>query len=286
MDPAISQGRDIGTALASAVEQEATMGIRFKCPNGHKINVKAFLAGKKARCPDCGERVVVPFESETAESLGATVAALAEDKLLAENAPALTTAAPVAAHAAVPAPARDAKPAAPITAAPVAAVLTPVTPAAPFAPPPPARPDPIAEAPLAVWYVRPRAGGQFGPAPGDIFRQWITEKRVAADSLVWRDGWPEWRLASESLPQFSSRPPAPAAATGFMAPAAVAPVFAGNGPASPAMTQASATESPAMAASAKYLRSRKSRTPTIVAICSLAVVAIALIAVLIYVLNK
>src|SRR5689334_3664855 len=36
------------------------MGIRFLCPNGHKLNVKTFLAGKRAICPDCGARVVVP----------------------------------------------------------------------------------------------------------------------------------------------------------------------------------------------------------------------------------
>jgi hypothetical protein len=40
------------------------MGIRFLCPNGHKLNVKSFLAGKRAICPDCGARVVVPSESE------------------------------------------------------------------------------------------------------------------------------------------------------------------------------------------------------------------------------
>lgn len=36
------------------------MGIRFSCPNGHKLNVKAHLAGKRAICPHCGSKVVVP----------------------------------------------------------------------------------------------------------------------------------------------------------------------------------------------------------------------------------
>lgn len=40
------------------------MGIRFLCPNGHKLNVKSFLAGKRAICPDCGARVLVPFPNE------------------------------------------------------------------------------------------------------------------------------------------------------------------------------------------------------------------------------
>jgi hypothetical protein len=36
------------------------MGIRFLCPTGHKLNVKAHLAGKRAICPECGAKVVVP----------------------------------------------------------------------------------------------------------------------------------------------------------------------------------------------------------------------------------
>jgi len=36
------------------------MGIRFSCPNGHKLNVKDALAGKRALCPDCGAKVQIP----------------------------------------------------------------------------------------------------------------------------------------------------------------------------------------------------------------------------------
>ena len=50
----------------------------------------------------------------------------------------------------------------------------------------PDAPDPIAEAPEMIWYVRPPSGGQFGPAPGELMRTWLGEGRVdAADSLVW-----------------------------------------------------------------------------------------------------
>ncbi|MEM9645480.1 MAG: DUF4339 domain-containing protein, partial [Planctomycetota bacterium] len=45
----------------------------------------------------------------------------------------------------------------------------------------------------AVWYVRPADGGQYGPADGERLAQWIDEGRVATSSLVWRDGWPQWR---------------------------------------------------------------------------------------------
>jgi len=39
------------------------MGIRFLCPNGHKLNVKAFLAGKRGICPKCDAKFLVPAES-------------------------------------------------------------------------------------------------------------------------------------------------------------------------------------------------------------------------------
>src|SRR4051794_20018198 len=44
------------------------MGIKFNCPNGHKLHVKSFLAGKKGVCPKCGVRIVIPREND--ESAG------------------------------------------------------------------------------------------------------------------------------------------------------------------------------------------------------------------------
>jgi hypothetical protein len=44
------------------------MGIRFFCPNGHKLNVKAELAGKRAICPDCGAKLVVPAQAGASPS--------------------------------------------------------------------------------------------------------------------------------------------------------------------------------------------------------------------------
>lgn len=41
------------------------MGIRFSCPNGHKLNVKTFLAGKRGVCPQCGAKFVIPAPVET-----------------------------------------------------------------------------------------------------------------------------------------------------------------------------------------------------------------------------
>ncbi len=38
------------------------MGIRFECPNGHKLNVKAHLAGQRGICPQCEAKFVIPQE--------------------------------------------------------------------------------------------------------------------------------------------------------------------------------------------------------------------------------
>lgn len=267
------------------------MGIRFQCPNGHKINVKAFLAGKRARCPDCGAKVVVPFESQATPTLSAmpATAPVASEAAASAAAPngaggaqaakrtatapvaaatgstvAIATAAPVSAHAPRTAisPTFNANLAA--AAAVVSAPLAPLAPAMPTA----VAIDPISEAPQAVWYVRPRSGGQFGPAPGDIFRQWIAQRRVTADSLVWRDGWADWRPAGEVLPQLAARTP---------------PAFA----AAPSMAMPATAASPAPDAPAtRYIRSRRSKSSTIVAIGVLGVVALALVGVLIFILTR
>jgi len=39
------------------------MGIRFYCPNGHKLNVKSFQAGRRGICPFCGVSLQIPAES-------------------------------------------------------------------------------------------------------------------------------------------------------------------------------------------------------------------------------
>lgn len=59
----------------------------------------------------------------------------------------------------------------------------------------------------ASWYVRPPSGGQYGPASTDELREWISQGRVAASALLWRDGWPQWRDAGEALPELSNKLP-------------------------------------------------------------------------------
>jgi hypothetical protein len=68
------------------------MGIRFLCPNGHRLNVKTFLAGERGICPECDSRFIVPSES------GGQVSVIAETDLTtsASELPMAPTESPVA----------------------------------------------------------------------------------------------------------------------------------------------------------------------------------------------
>ena len=190
------------------------MGIRFHCPNGHKLNVKSFLAGKKGVCPDCGVKLRIPERSEAGLDSGIDEEQPAATKT-PENVP-TSVAAPKPAsnlQPAVQAVVRAVQPAyspqpvyqqvAPVGYSPPGPGPAPMQPQynMPVPPPPPgAIADPIAENPLATWFVRPPSGGQFGPARGEVMRKWLTEGRVTSDSLVWREGWVDWLAATEVFP--------------------------------------------------------------------------------------
>lgn len=51
-----------------------------------------------------------------------------------------------------------------------------------------------------AWYVRPTSRGQYGPVDEHTVRRWITEGRVTYYSLLWCEGWADWRPAAEIFP--------------------------------------------------------------------------------------
>jgi GYF domain 2 len=178
------------------------MGIKFHCPNGHKLNVKAFLAGKKGVCPKCGTKFRIPAESEPG-----LVDSDLEEGDAGASAVKSGNGTPATAQ---PQPELAAAASSP-KAAPLAAPATGV------------HADPIAEGPQLVWYVRPPTGGQFGPARGDIMRTWLSEGRITRDSLVWREGWTAWQTAGNIFPSLNSAAaPQPAALTPLASLATVA----------------------------------------------------------------
>ena len=127
------------------------MGIRFSCSNGHKLNVKAELAGRKGRCPHCNVSVQIPQEDETAEA----------------KTPAST----------------------------------------------------LLSDPNAVWYLQVPHGPQYGPATGGVVENWIKERRVLPNMLVWKEGWERWIEAKNAFPDLAQL---------FSGPSKIEPPLASN----------------------------------------------------------
>ena len=166
------------------------MGIRFYCPNGHRLNVKSFLAGKRGICPHCGAKVDIPLDStrdsgkekpvepEQADPNApkavpvtgpANAAPTAQPAPVAQpvNATAqgqVPMAQPVGGNQPLPAQPLPAQQPTPATAHPAAAPVAPATSAAAHpAAGMPAMPDPIAEAPQAGLVRSPSIGRPIRP---------------------------------------------------------------------------------------------------------------------------
>jgi hypothetical protein len=237
------------------------MGIRFYCPNGHKLNVKDFQAGQRGICPHCGVKTEIPLQStrrstqeikelkarrrtagKSASSGTSTASATGNQRASSSNQqpigfvpvatsanPPLPSSAPLPQSPSVPTPPQPgakqepaSKPAAAAQQMPPTVLVrtsvadfvegaNPASGTMPAPPPPPtAQPpavtDPLAEAANVVWYVRHPSCGQFGPATRDIMRSWLAEGRVSADSLVWREGWKDWKPAGDVFPQLRPNP--------------------------------------------------------------------------------
>lgn len=139
--------------------------------------------------------------------------------------------------------------------------------------------------PIAVWYVRPPSGGQYGPASGELLRTWISESRITASSLVWRDGWAQWRTASEVLVEFGAKEHGTVTSAGTVETTAGFSLPPGEVPAARAMGAASADSPLSGDSKIGKLRGKRShkRLLTISALFALSVV---LIGVLIYILQS
>lgn len=230
------------------------MGIRFYCPNGHKLHVKAFQAGMRGICPYCGAKVQIPLHStrpSTKELKARRAAAKRQQADGQEPAPGGTSVTPappeqmtapsLEPEERVPALSPGAfenlaeileesePPQSEALAAGYRAMPVPLDSAVPglsgssaISGPPEGIPlqsadaleaaDPLAD-PNVVWYVRPPSGGQYGPAAPEVIRAWIAEARITPDTLVWREGWRDWREARTVFPylggaEFPQVPPA------------------------------------------------------------------------------
>jgi len=164
------------------------MGIRFFCPNGHKLNVKDFQAGRKGYCPYCGVKLRIPFSSTRFSSRFLSRKSRQRKKGILND---------------VLPEEIDAPPPTPEDVAPFASASSSAG-----AEPAEGFDAPLVEAGDVVWYVRPPSGGQYGPADAELMREWLIEGRVGAHAFVWREGWDDWREAGKV---FSWLTPSPAA---------------------------------------------------------------------------
>lgn len=64
--------------------------------------------------------------------------------------------------------------------------------------------SPLFENPKLLWYVHTPEGEEFGPASGDIFLQWIKERRIGPLTNIWRQDWKNWQEAGKAIPQIKA----------------------------------------------------------------------------------
>ncbi|MCO8124597.1 DUF4339 domain-containing protein [Stieleria sp. TO1_6] len=201
------------------------MGIRFSCHGcGKPLNIKPELAGRRGVCPECQIRFRIPTSDTQFSSPIESPSASAVQSISVRSEQS------VAADKELPRAVPAQSPSAAVPAQSTGAAVTPVV---------DALRDSAAEAiesliddEGATWYVRPPSGGQYGPATGEVLKGWIREGRVAKNALLWRDGWPQWREAAETLPEMIDRLPGTEATGALMSAAG-----AGGQPAMPAFGQ-------------------------------------------------
>lgn len=278
------------------------MGIRFYCPNGHKLNVKSELAGKIGICPKCQARMTIPTVSvrepsgkkafdETTSEAGengerSDAASTFFDRGEGES---VETARTAQSGASENAPTVD-EPLGKflLNGDRAEAALGDVLRRAVDGSAQQGRgasrfddAEPLRD-PRLVWYVRSRDNQQYGPATGDVMAAWINERRVAPQTLVWREDWPAWQEAGRVFPELARVFAEGEAATIESGGASGASAFASLAEAaqnSGAARRFADDESRAM-------RRRRRATKTFIAIAGLIALILALLGALIYVLLR
>lgn len=237
------------------------MGIRFSCHLcNHPLHVKDYQASKRGKCPKCqGAFRVPPKDADFSLAIDESASSIQPANLGKPLAPSDSK---IVAATAKPKAATEPKPQVQARAKnPLASTPKP----APEANGHPSMPPSLLPLIDSRWYVRPPSGGQYGPATTQMLMDWIAEKRVTADALLWREGLDSWLSARELVPESfggSSAlgiddPPPPAVAkptspttktpTTKTPTASIAPTVPANGPATgPASRVASDPVQPAV----------------------------------------
>ncbi len=84
----------------------------------------------------------------------------------------------------------------------------------------------------AVWYVGKADGQREGPLQLSQLKQRIAAGQLTGETLVWKDGMPDW-VPAQTVPELFKGGPAPAAGAPAAAPSAAAPSFSASPAAAP-----------------------------------------------------
>ena len=182
------------------------MGIKFYCPNGHKVNVKSFLAGKKGLCPKCGVRVDIPLESQIADDAPRIRGGAANDELEDSPEPYEANVGSATALAGMEqgddfSPGIDIPRMNPQRGGSGANSFYEKEPAADDSLLPPGSESNRSYTGKAVWHVRLANGQQIGPLDDVGLQQWVSEGQLGDHDLIWRNGWPQWQPATAVVSQ-------------------------------------------------------------------------------------
>ncbi|MDR1491549.1 MAG: DUF4339 domain-containing protein [Planctomycetaceae bacterium] len=178
------------------------MGIRFYCPNGHKLNVKSHLAGRRGICPYCGTRLLIPLKStrpSTKEENEMKHGLAANNGGNLNEFPVFFDDRESNVKNATPEPqsidftAIDDDNDNDVGGANSMIANQSETAKSMF--------ETALDDPNAVWYIQLPDGQRFGPATSPIIKTWIVEKRISPSMLVWREGWKDWVEAGIAFPE-------------------------------------------------------------------------------------
>jgi len=168
------------------------MGIRFYCPNGHKLNVKERLAGKRGICPECGVKLLIPRKStrlssreerERQDRLAASSGGNPNDFDVFQDDQSASIASFENFGHSVPEVRQVSTQHFEQSSDMVSMVAT------------------AFDDPHTVWYVQLPDGQRFGPATLPIIQSWVKERRISPTMLVWREGWQDWLEARLVFPE-------------------------------------------------------------------------------------
>ena len=192
------------------------MGIVCRCPNGHRVKVKDYQAGKRGLCPTCGATFSIPAagggEAEGSRAPEGTpdqsqlpLARFVplEPSVIATLPRAMPFGAARAAAAAAAVAAATAEP--PESMEPYAETL-PLG-VDPFAGGPsdtaPSQLHPaIADRPDLAWRIAFPGGEPSEPVDAATMQDWLAGSQAEGTELVWRADWSDWQAVRTVFPEF------------------------------------------------------------------------------------